>query len=79
MKFFPTSYVIPHDRAMVLIPGVIYLHALQKVISVGHVRFWHLDKLCSLYSVTLSLLIKINLQIFDIVLTEVRNKSTIVR
>ena len=34
--FFSTSHVIPHDRAMVLVPGVVYLHALQKVISVRH-------------------------------------------
>ena len=68
---FSTSHVIPHDRAMVLILGVIYLHAQKKVISVGHIRFWHLDKLCSLYLVTLSLLIKRNLQIFEIVMPEV--------
>ena len=34
--FFSTSHVIPHDRAMVLVPGVVYLHALQKVISVWY-------------------------------------------
>ena len=36
LSIFSTSHVIPHDRAMVLIPGVIYLHALQKVISVWY-------------------------------------------
>ena len=35
-KIFSTSHVIPHDRAMVLIPGVIYIHALQKVVSVWY-------------------------------------------
>ena len=33
---FSTSHVIPHDRALVLIPGVVSLHALQKVISVWY-------------------------------------------
>ena len=58
--FFSTSHVIPHDRAMVLVPGVVYLHALQKVISVRHMGLREV----SAFTVYLLLTYKKNSSIF---------------
>ena len=66
MKYFSTSHVIPHDRAMVLIPGVVHLHALQLFLQ----GIWDLEK-CQHLQFTYSLLIKRILQFFYIALPEV--------